>query len=363
MKNRKISSLVTSGMLASTLIFSFGAGSASANGDGTEATTDSTVTTDQVQNGTDQTETLTEQNGTDQVKGETAPEQEKVETPSLVPGDFFYFVKTMTEKIQLAFTFDDYKQAKLLADFASERIAEANALFAEGKTEEAAALLKEAIATQEEASQTLPATEAGTKADSTDDSQSAEEGKVETKLAHNIDALCAALAHVKNPTAQQAIMKNVQKSFAKLAKKATKLEERDAKFAEKMGEIEDKVASGEVSSGEVSSDEAVKAKHKLQKEHKQEEEATEVEKTEQETTNVAKDQAKEQQVQAAANKAEAANKPVEKQQAAVKKAEDKQQEAASKVQVKQQGAAKKSEEKKQNNEDNQLGQGNGKGNH
>ncbi|WP_223592182.1 DUF5667 domain-containing protein [Neobacillus bataviensis] len=341
MKNRKISSLVTSGMLASTLFFSFGAGSAFANGDGTEATPDSTVTTDQVQNGTDQTDV-------------EATEQEKVETPSLVPGEFFYFVKTMTEKIQLAFTFDDYKQAQLLADFASERIAEANALFAEGKTEEAAALLKEAIATQEEASQTLPATEI----DSTDDSQSADEGKVETKLAHNIDALCAALAHVKNPTAQQAIMKNVQKSFAKLAKKAAKLEEKDAKFAEKMGEIEDKVATGEVSG-----DEAVKAKHKLQKEHKQEEEATEVEKTEQETTNVAEDQSKEQQVKAAANKAEAANKAVEKQQAAVKKVEVKQQEAASKVQVKQQEAAKKSEENKQNNDDNQHGQGNGKGNH
>ncbi|MDN3019029.1 DUF5667 domain-containing protein [Paenibacillus sp. BSR1-1] len=354
MKHKKISNLVTSGMLASTLIFSFGAGSAFANGDGTEATTDSTVTTDQVQNGTDQIETKTDQNGTDQVEGEATTEQVKVETPSLVPGDFFYFVKTLTEKIQLAFTFDDYKQAQLLADFASERIAEANALFADGKTEEAAALLKEAIATQEEASQTLPAT----KTNSTDDSQSAEEGEVETKLAHNIDALCAAVAHVKNPTAQQAIMKNVQKSFAKLAKKATKLEEKDAKFAEKMGQIEDKFVSGKVSD-----DEAVKAKHKLPKEHKQEEEATEVEKTEQERTNVAEDHAKGQQIQAAANKAEAANKAVEKQQAAVKKADAKQQEAASKVQVKQHEAVKNSKENKQDNDDNQHGQGNGKGNH
>ncbi|MGG1676495.1 DUF5667 domain-containing protein [Neobacillus sp. NRS-1170] len=333
MKNRKISSLITSGMLASTLIFSFGAGSAFASGDGTEATTDTAVTTDQVQNGTNQTDS-------------EVTDQEKVETPSLVPGDFFYFVKTMTEKIQLAFTFDDYKQAELLADFASERIAEANALFAEGKTEDAAAILKEALATQEEASQTLPATEEGTEADSSDNTQSVEEGKVEVKLAHNIDALCAALAQVKNPTAQHSIMKNVQKSFAKLAKKAAKLEEKDAKFAKKMSEIEDKVASGEMSE-----DEAARAKSKLEKkQHKHDEEATEPEKVEQESTEAKQDQDDDQQEEAKSGKvnhSEAANKTVEKQQEAAKRAEANKQEAAKKAQEQQQEAAKKSKENKQ----------------
>jgi len=389
MKTKKMTHLITSGMVASSLIFSLGAGSAFANGDGSDSTTESAVTTDQVQNGADQTvetsdqvensgeqteKTAEDTTTADEVTGDTeeveqadTDEVEKTETekvdeaeaPSLVPGDFFYFVKTMTEKIRLAFTFDDYKKAKLLSENAAERIAEANELFAEGKTDEATDLLKEALATQEQASENIPAAEEGTDADSSDQTQNAVDGKVETKLAHNIDALCAALAHVKNPTAQHAIMKNVQKSFAKLAKKAAKLEEKDAKFAEKMSKVEDRVTSGEVSD-----DEAVHAKneHKKEKLHKHEEEATEVDGTEQETTEAEQVQADDKQV-AAGKQAATANKAVEKQQAAVKKVEEKQQSAVKKAQEKQQQATKKSEEKKQNKEEKQHGEGNGKGNH
>lgn len=384
MKTKKMTHLITSGMVASSLIFSIGAGSAFASGDGSDSTTESAATTDQIQNGAGQTvetsdqaqnskeqtettaeDTITvdevtgdseevEQAETDEVEKSETEKVEEAEAPSLVPGDFFYFVKTMSEKIRLAFTVDDYKEAKLLAEFAAERIAEANVLFKDGKTDEAAVLLKEAIATQEQSSENLPATEEV----SSDDTQS-DEVAVKSKLAHNIDALCAALAHVKNPTAQRAIMKNVQKSFAKLEKKAAKLEEKDAKFAEKMSKVKDRVASGEVSD-----DEATHAKneHKKAKLHKHEEEATEVEGTEQKPVAAEQVQVEDKQV-AVGKQAAAANKAVEKQQAAVKKVEEKQQSEVNKAQEKQQQAAKKSEEKKQNKEEKQHGQGNGKGNH
>ncbi|MGG3467874.1 DUF5667 domain-containing protein [Neobacillus pocheonensis] len=388
MKTKKMTHLLTSGMVASSLIFSIGAGSAFANGDGSDSSTESAVTTDQAQNGADQTvetsdqvENSGEQTETtaedttiqDEVAGDTeeveqadtdevekteteqadtdaAVQTDKVEAPSLVPGDFFYFVKTMTEKIRLAFTVDDYKEAKLLAEFAAERIAEANVLFKDGKTEEAASLLKEAIATQEQSSENLPATEDV----SSDDTQS-DEVAVQSKLAHNIDALCAALAHVKNPTAQQAIMKNIQKSFAKLEKKAAKLEEKDAKFAEKMSKIEEKVASGDISE-----DKATHAKNKLEKKQKQkhEEAAAEVEKVEQETTTQAAQELANEQ-QAVVETTKVANNAVEKQKDAAQRVQQK----ATKAQSKPQAAAKKVEEKKQNNEEKQHGEGNGNSKH
>jgi len=73
------------------------------------------------------------------------------EAPSLLPGSFFYFAKLALEKVKLALTFDDIKDAKLLADYASERMAEAEALFAEGKGEEALEAIEKALEQMENA--------------------------------------------------------------------------------------------------------------------------------------------------------------------------------------------------------------------
>lgn len=73
------------------------------------------------------------------------------EAPSLLPGSFFYFAKIALEKVKLALTFDDIKDAKLLADYASERMAEAEALFAEGKGEEALEAIEKALEQMENA--------------------------------------------------------------------------------------------------------------------------------------------------------------------------------------------------------------------
>lgn len=82
---------------------------------------------------------------------ENAKEELNEEAPSLLPGSFFYFAKIALEKVKLALTFDDIKDAKLLADYASERMAEAEALFAEGKGEEALEAIEEALEQMENA--------------------------------------------------------------------------------------------------------------------------------------------------------------------------------------------------------------------
>lgn len=82
---------------------------------------------------------------------ENAKEELNEEAPSLLPGSYFYFAKLALEKVKLALTFDDIKDAKLLADYASERMAEAEALFAEGKGEEALEAIEKALEQMENA--------------------------------------------------------------------------------------------------------------------------------------------------------------------------------------------------------------------
>jgi hypothetical protein len=76
------------------------------------------------------------------------------EAPSLLPGDFFYFIKTMMEKIELALTFNDVEKAKLLAEFTENRIDEAKTLLEKGETQLAKEVLKKALQQQEEALKT-----------------------------------------------------------------------------------------------------------------------------------------------------------------------------------------------------------------
>lgn len=172
----------------------------------------------------------------------------EVEEPELLPGDFFYFAKTALEKIQLILTFDDVKEAKLLAEFATERLAEAEALFSAGQEEEALAVMEEALenlsVAEETVSENTDATEETTEeeVDSTEateedvdatieiienDEEVVEETEeVEKQIAQNIISLKANMEKVKNPVAKAALEKNIKKSYAKLAEKMAKLEEK-----------------------------------------------------------------------------------------------------------------------------------------
>ncbi len=181
MTKQNFKKTIVSGTVASALILSIATPAAFANEKGTEQDTvvaeEMVVEEIPVNYGASEEE-IVEENIGQEVAGEEATEdvesnenkentekestEEEVqaeETSPLVPGDFFYFVKQMIEKVRLAVTVDDYKEAKLLADFAAERIAEANALLVKGKTEEAEELLQKAIETQEAATDTLPEAE------------------------------------------------------------------------------------------------------------------------------------------------------------------------------------------------------------
>ena len=179
------------------------------------------------------------------------------DVPSLVPGDFFYFTKIALEKIKLALTFNDVKEAELLATYANERLAEAEVLLSEGKENEALETIEkaldhfestEAIIEDEKESDKTSTDEEIENNTSTNDRAPVEDEnntedeslvEVEKMVSQNILSLQAAMEKVKNPVAKAALEKNIKKSYAKLAKKLAKLEEKALKSTLKEEKLED----------------------------------------------------------------------------------------------------------------------------
>lgn len=199
----------------------------------------------------------------------------KVEEPALVPGDFFYFAKLTIEKIKLILTTNDVKEAELLAKFASERLAEAESLFAQGNEKLALETIEKAVESMNVADSVVleqkettsisadnhievtngdrveVTTDDKAKEETTEDRANEEVNTsidvpkveaptndedavqdIEKILSHNIIALTAAMEKVQNPVAKAALQKNIEKSYAKLEKKLAKIEVRLAKEAE-----------------------------------------------------------------------------------------------------------------------------------
>ncbi|OQP07721.1 hypothetical protein B1690_00055 [Geobacillus sp. 46C-IIa] len=160
------------------------------------------------------------------------------DAPTLLPGDFFYFVKTMIEKIELALTFDDAEKAKRLAEFAEERLAEAKALLEQGEIEQAKEVLANALKQQEAAWDVYE----GTKQADEQNGERAETDvealrqQLEEKFSQNIIALQTALEQVKNPRAKEVLARNIDKAKQKLE---AKIEKRLAKQAQRSGEVEE----------------------------------------------------------------------------------------------------------------------------
>jgi hypothetical protein len=225
------SSILMKSALAGVLAFGIGAGSVYASDDAAVVTT-ATESSPAVTNATD-----------------------IEEKPSLLPGDFFYFIKSIYENIRLAITVNDLKEAKLLTELAKERLSEAQALIEEGEQEKAEAVLQLSIDTQVKAvikiegdagaeaevkvegqteSMDQVKAEAAAEKESVAEEKDEDEQvvKVKTDLQHNILALTAALEKVENPRAQEALLKNIEKAFGHLEKKLTKLESKMAKKSE-----------------------------------------------------------------------------------------------------------------------------------
>ena len=311
--------------------------------------------------------------------------------PSLIPGDFFYFAKIALEKIRLAFTIDNAKEAELLATYAAERLQEASALFAEGNEEEALKVIEAAVeymessqeivdeevskeedADSEEDTKMEDGTTSDEDADETDSEQSTEDGEeaaddvvaeepsdegsleedvvsedpfeeIEGMLKQNIIALKAAMEHVGNDNARAQLQKNIDKTYAKMAKKLAKLEE---KYGEKPVEEEDTEANEPVELEPIVESDLLPADETP-------EEAAD------ETMPVNDDTAVVPVVSTKAEKEKA------KQERKAEKAAEKQERKEAKQQKKdekQQAKRDKKEEKKPGNGHEGKGNGNGKGN-
>jgi hypothetical protein len=85
--------------------------------------------------------------------GTVVSADEVVETtdPGTTPDEFLFTFDQLFEELKLLVTFDDEKEAQLLLDFASERLAEATAMSAEEKDEFLQAALEDYLAALDEA--------------------------------------------------------------------------------------------------------------------------------------------------------------------------------------------------------------------
>ncbi len=239
------------------------------------AETDQTTVNTNLTTETDQTTVDTDQTAEPESGTEEVQQNDSDKAPSLVLGDFFYFVKVALEKIKLAFTLDDAKEAKLLAEFATERLAEAEELFAKGEEERALETINKALesiqgseaiieeTTPEQDEATVEESEGQVSEEDVatvdNDESAAEEPSGDNKtieeteklMSQNIIALKAAMEKVKNPVAKAALQKNIDKSYAKLAKKLEKFEDKKKNKKKEQNEnvtIEQTVAADEETS-------------------------------------------------------------------------------------------------------------------
>lgn len=196
----------------------------------------------------------------------------EVDEPTLVPGDIFYFAKLALEKIQLILTMDDVKEAELFAKFASERLAEAEKLIAEGKEDAAVETIQIALEEMSKSDSALEETNGtedattveGEESEVTEDTAVTEEEVttdatvtveapinedeeavegVKEILTQNMISLQANMLKVKNPVAKAALQRNFEKSKIKLAKKLAKLEALLAEEAEEVEGTEEQVTN------------------------------------------------------------------------------------------------------------------------
>lgn len=238
-------------------------------------TTTQELTTDVAQDGggtEPSTEVETENPTSEELLSENQSDEEtdvnqedEKDITSLLPGDFFYFTKKLLENVQLALTFNEVKEAELLAGFAEERIKEAEALLAQGEEDLANEILQEAIEQQELAlakydqvqssEEEEPATEETTEVFEDDAIQELApadpvRAALEEKFAANLTALQTALEKVENPKAREALAKIIikaEKKFEeKINKKLAKVEEKEKEADKKRAHLDAKLTTGEI---------------------------------------------------------------------------------------------------------------------
>lgn len=230
-----------------------------------------------------------QENGTETVQTTETTVTNEVELNqeemALLPGDLFYFIKSITEKIKLALVNNEIDKAKLLVQFTQDRLNEAEELFEKGEEGLAYDTLKKALELQglaleysnedseENISDEETASDEATSGDTADEevvelvsseeegSTSAEDAESDSStdtattelqegFANNVHGLLNAMQNVKNPTALKALARNLEKQAEKYEKSYGKLLKAEAEYTKVIAEIEEKAELGHISKEE-----------------------------------------------------------------------------------------------------------------
>lgn len=317
MKSKKnLYKVLSSSVIATMLTVSFGTGIGHAEESSsqpevqTAIAQDSTATTNTAEATTDTTTAQTIEPTVDRAVTDQAAVSESAES-SLLPGDLFYFFKTLTEKIKLALANKDIEKAMLLVQYTQERLNEADALFKNGEEDLANETIQKAlelqglaldysddgivkddsdetttdavsentsadsvqgeevdsetttedsttVETEEQENTTVEQEESVTSQDeasvSEEDSESTEledvKAQLEEAFANNVHGLLIAIQNVKNPKALKVLTRNLEKQAKKYEKRYGKLLKAEDRYTKVVSEIEEKVESGEISKEE-----------------------------------------------------------------------------------------------------------------
>jgi hypothetical protein len=246
--NIHVRNAAAAGVLASAVAFSFSLEGVHAFAAGTTTDTQATTsaetaasTNTQTTNTSATTVPSSSQTTTTDTNSSSIPKT--LNSPSLLPGDLFYFVKTITEEIQLALTFNDKDKALELADFAKERLAEAQSLAAQGKTDLAKQTIDEALKMQQEAEKAAgtaaqekstdkaqtgtteeSAMPASTAKDQATDETNDLKSQIQAQFAQNLFALQTAIEKIDNPKAKEVLSENIKKAQEHLTKVLSNLQ-------------------------------------------------------------------------------------------------------------------------------------------
>ncbi|MBU8907325.1 DUF5667 domain-containing protein [Desertibacillus haloalkaliphilus] len=183
----------------------------------------------------------------------------QTEEAATVPGDMFYFVKQLLERVQYTLAFADQDKASLLIDFAQQRVLEAEQLIDQGEAAKAEEILKQAleihdqaIEYQEEKRENDDRNQFETTEDLIEEGLVPDDNEVELKLSQNIISLLNVVNKVENPRAKEVITRNIERQLKHLDRKQRREEETNDSLEENSDDKENEV----VNESESATDEA-----------------------------------------------------------------------------------------------------------
>jgi hypothetical protein len=141
--------------------------------------------------------------------------------PAVLPGDYFYSIASCAEDVQLCVAQDNEEKAHLLNQYASEKIAEANALLQNGDGYLADQTIQQALADQTSAMDLRGTDSTSATTTGTTDTSTAGDTQIDAEVASNLQAIVNIINQIKDPQQKQQLIQKIQDELQTLLNQLT----------------------------------------------------------------------------------------------------------------------------------------------